>query len=367
MTTTNNSNSPPVIQNTSLISINISAQALLKLTTTNYISWKLQFHTLFVGYDLLGYIDGSKPCPPSIITQNNTTVPNPAHNTWIRQDQLILNALVGSLSPTTIPFIARAKTSAEAWLILANTYAKPSRERMKQVKNQMKNLTKGSQTVTEFLQLVKCRADELPILGAPMNEDDLIDKILDGLRDEYKEIIRAVQARDTMIMFDELHEKLLNFEVSLQGAKSEPSHFPTSANPANRNTTSWHPSFNSGNTSNNWHPSTHSGNNRTDWRPSLNTNNRSPAFPNVGQNSSHNQRPPSRPYLGYFQICGIQGHTAKRCPSFRLVPNQPNTTLVAPVNNSLTPWQPRAHFAANTTPDSFPIGVSADSCPLNSP
>ena len=131
MTTTNNSNSPPVIQNTNepntyLISINISAQAPLKLTITNYISWKLQFHTVFVGYDLLGYIDGSKPCPSSTITQNNTIVPNPTHNTWIRQDQLIFNALVGSLSPTIISFIARAKTSAEAWLILENTYAKPS-------------------------------------------------------------------------------------------------------------------------------------------------------------------------------------------------------------------------------------------------
>ena len=136
---------------------------------------------------------------------------------------------------------------------------------------------------------MKCRADELAILGAPMNEDDLIDEILDGLGNDYKEIIRAVQARDTMIMFDELHEKLLNFKVSLQGAKFEPSHFPASANPANRNTTSWRPSFNSSNTSNNWRPSTHFGNNITDWRPLPNTNNRSPTFPNAGQNSSRNQ------------------------------------------------------------------------------
>ncbi|KAJ0044605.1 hypothetical protein Pint_05446 [Pistacia integerrima] len=153
-----------------------------------------------------------------------------------------------------------------------------------------------------------------------------------------------------MITFDELHEKLLNFKASLQGTKSEPSHFPASANPTNRNTIGWRPSFNYGNTNNNWRPSTHSGNNSTSWRPSPNTNNRSPAFPNAGQNSSRSQRPPSRPYLGYCQICGLQGHTAKRCPSFRLVPNQPNTTPVAPVNSTTTPWQPRAHFAANTTP-----------------
>jgi len=32
---------------------------------------------------------------------------------------------------------------------------------------------------------------------------------LNGLDDEYKELVCAVQARDTAISFDELHEKLL--------------------------------------------------------------------------------------------------------------------------------------------------------------
>ena len=89
-----------------LITINISAQAPLKLTSINYLSWKLQFETLFIGYDLIGYIDGSKPCPPTTITANNTATTNPSHKLWIRQDQLLLNALIGSLSPTIIPFIA---------------------------------------------------------------------------------------------------------------------------------------------------------------------------------------------------------------------------------------------------------------------
>ena len=123
--------SQPTIHNTNepnqtLITINISAQAPLKLTNNNYMSWKLQFQTLFIGYDFLGYIDGSKPCPVATVTSNTTTTPNPAHTLWVRQDQLILNALVGSLSPTIIPFIARAQTSKAAWTILADTYAKPS-------------------------------------------------------------------------------------------------------------------------------------------------------------------------------------------------------------------------------------------------
>ncbi|CAL9004058.1 unnamed protein product [Prunus brigantina] len=188
---------PATILNTNaphqtLISINVAAQAPLKLTSTNYLSWKLQFQSLFIGYDLLGYIDGSKPCPPATLTQENTTIPNPSYSLWIRQDQLILNAIIGSLSPTIISFIAQAQTSKQAWTTLANTYAKPSRGRIKQIKHQLKYTTKGSLSITEFMQSIKTRADDLALLGASLDEEEITNKILDGLGDEYKELVRAL-------------------------------------------------------------------------------------------------------------------------------------------------------------------------------
>lgn len=76
-------------------------------------------------------------------------------------------------------------------------------------------MTKRHDIVTEFLQKVKAGADELALLRAPFDEDDLIDKILEALKDDYKELVRAVQVRDTLITFEELHEKLLNYEASL--------------------------------------------------------------------------------------------------------------------------------------------------------
>ena len=169
-----------------------------------------------------------------------------------------------------------------------------------------------------------------------MEEDDLTKKILDGLRDEYKELVRAVQARDTQITFDELHEKLLNYEAALPGTKFKPAHFLASANPAHRSNNGWRPSNLSNNRTNN-----------TGWRPLPNYTNNTPAY-NIGPNSSRNTRPP-RPYLGHCQICGIQGHTTKKCPSYRLVPNTPSTTTSVPTTNSPTPWQPRAHFATTTS------------------
>ena len=43
-----------------------------------------------------------------------------------------------------------------------------------------------------------------------MDHEDLLEKILDGLRSEYQYVIDAVNSHDTLISFDKLHEKLIN-------------------------------------------------------------------------------------------------------------------------------------------------------------
>ena len=62
----------------------------------------------------------------------------------------------------------------------------------------------------------KPRVYELMSLGKPMDNEDLLEKILDGLGSEYQYIIDAVNGRDTPISFNELHEKLINKEITLQ-------------------------------------------------------------------------------------------------------------------------------------------------------
>lgn len=78
-----------------------------------------------------------------------------------------------------------AITSSEAWTIPTNNYAKSLCGHIKQVKIHLKNPTKGLQSINVFLQTVKAHADELAILGAPMDEEDFMKKILNSLGDEY--------------------------------------------------------------------------------------------------------------------------------------------------------------------------------------
>ena len=50
-----------------IIPINTTSQLPLKLNKLNNTSWRVQFQSLLFGYDQLGYIDGTYPCPPSEI------------------------------------------------------------------------------------------------------------------------------------------------------------------------------------------------------------------------------------------------------------------------------------------------------------
>ncbi|KAK2648009.1 hypothetical protein Ddye_015498, partial [Dipteronia dyeriana] len=136
--------------------------------------------------------------------------------------------IIRSISPSIISFIASAKTSHDARTALANTYAKPSRDHIMHPKGLLTNISKGTQSITEYMQHAKSIVYELVMLNALENFEDLTVKILNGLGDEFKDILSVVCAHDTPISFEELHEKLFNFEVvlnkRLRRIKDLPSH-----------------------------------------------------------------------------------------------------------------------------------------------
>ena len=67
----------------SLIILN-AAQLPLKLEPTTYTSWKAQLDALLYGYGLLGFIDGTRLCPPSRTVTDGTSTPNTDYLLWLR-------------------------------------------------------------------------------------------------------------------------------------------------------------------------------------------------------------------------------------------------------------------------------------------
>ena len=65
----------------------------------------------------------------------------------------------------------------------------------------------------------------------------------------------------------------------------------------------------------------------------------------IHNQTPHSPRPGPRPYLGYCQVCGLQGHTTKKCPSFKFIPQK---AVHSNGSTNTTSWQPQVHLAAST-------------------
>ncbi|XP_020886029.1 uncharacterized protein LOC110229685 [Arabidopsis lyrata subsp. lyrata] len=300
-----------------LISINMSN--ITKLTSINYLTWRLQIKALLDGHELQGFISETDQTPPSHITTGTVTTVNPKFTCWTRQDRLLYSAIIGTLSLQVQPLVARTTTTREIWASLAKTFGNPSRGHINQLREQLKGVSKGNQSVQDYMKNIVTKADQLALLGSPMPHEDLLDHITRGLDEDYRPVVELVNGRDTPISIEELHEKLLNRENHLLYAAATTTTPPASANVAQQK---------------------------------FNNNN------NHGRGRGAGRGSQGRGYQGKCQICGIHGHSARTCRQLNSPQwSQPSSYYPSPPSqNTWTPsppmppqhWQPRAHYTAST-------------------
>lgn len=288
----------------------VSLGHITKLCSTNYSIWEPQLTATLTGYGVIGYVNGTKIAPAKTITIETVSKPNPAYETWLRQDKLIFGAIVGTVSPSLQPLISRSSSSLVAWQTLAKTFASPSRGHIKQIKTRMRNITKGSRSVTEYMCDMKTCADQLASLDNPMKEEDIVDKILEQIHDsDYDVIVNGIHSRESDISFDELNEKLVNHEALLQQQSYVLSSVPITANYAQKQHYK---------------------------QPSSST----PIQPHITAPKYQ-----AKPYNGKCQWCRQTGHFVSQCPIF--LQQFPNAT---PPNSGPTTTAPQPKYGYKSAP-----------------
>ncbi|WVZ15231.1 hypothetical protein V8G54_012797 [Vigna mungo] len=258
----------------------ITRSSVTKLLPSNYLTWKLQVEALLDGYDLLKYPYGSFPAPPmTISTTGVPPTPNPAYQTWRRQDRLIYGALLTTLSPEVASLVSQTTTSHDLWTLLQRTYAKASCSHLKQLKERLHTASKGTQSITTYMHSPKQTANLLASLGSPVFVEDMTDHVLRGLDNGYRAVIDGVNARDTPILFYDLLEKLLIQELSLVAAQRQ---LPTPMTALNAQT-----------------------------RPNHYDKTRSRQFSASSSSRNH------KLFLGQCQWCNVKGHVLSQCHTFK--------------------------------------------------
>lgn len=72
--------------------------------------------SILIGYDLMGYVDGFYiSLSAKTISNDGKETLNPAYSKWIRQDQMLFNEIIASVSKSVISLIASSTTSQEPW------------------------------------------------------------------------------------------------------------------------------------------------------------------------------------------------------------------------------------------------------------
>jgi hypothetical protein len=86
-----------------------------------------------LGQGVFHFVDGSVLCPPSQVSDSSSgssLAINPSFLRWKQHDQLILSALLSSLSMDVLHLVVDCQTSSCVWRTLEKTFASPSNSRI---------------------------------------------------------------------------------------------------------------------------------------------------------------------------------------------------------------------------------------------
>ena len=146
------------IQTPLLLLSNMSNLMSVKLDSTNFIVWKHQLSSILKAYSMIDYVDGTVPSPTRFLTNADgalTTTVNPEFQLWNTRDQGLLALINSILSHSVLSMVVGHNSAQEVWKTLEHRFTSTSRANVLNLKIELHNLKKGSESISSYLQKVK--------------------------------------------------------------------------------------------------------------------------------------------------------------------------------------------------------------------
>ncbi|XP_019457621.1 PREDICTED: uncharacterized protein LOC109358010 [Lupinus angustifolius] len=122
-----------------------------------------------------------------------------------------------------------------AWTHLNKQYASRSHTRVMSLKERLALVTKGISSVNDYIRSIRVIGDELTLIGHPIDDIDLVIAALNGLKPSFYEFSATIRTRDSTLMFNDLYDKVIDFEIFLNRDDHNQS-FPVTTNYTHRTT-----------------------------------------------------------------------------------------------------------------------------------
>jgi hypothetical protein len=208
-----------------VVSASLSIPVSEKLTRDNHHLWCVQVLPAIRAAQLEGFLDGSKKAPEKNLEiekdSKKLTVPNPDYAVWRVCDQHVLTDLVTSLSREVLAGVASNATAATMWVAISRSFASQSRSRVLHLRNQLMAMRKGDMSIASYFLTMRGYADEMAAVEKPLDDDDVVSYILNGLDADYNLLIEQVNGMTETISPETLYSWLLDTEARVVSQKMQ--------------------------------------------------------------------------------------------------------------------------------------------------
>ena len=207
----------------------------IKLTRENFLLWKTQIFPLLNYHDLAHILTQDPPISTQLDDHGGITV-NPTYQTWWRQDQQVLSLIVTSLSKSVISCVLGKNTTKEVWLALSKHFSSTNPSRIMHLHNRLHNTSKGTQSISDFVQDIQRTCEELAAAGHPVQETVTIYDVLRGLGSSYSAFCAGISSNLANMCLDDViaqinsYDELMKFSNPTQDTGTM--EFPPTANQA---------------------------------------------------------------------------------------------------------------------------------------
>jgi hypothetical protein len=153
---------------------------------------------------------------------------------WRVRDQHVLTYLVTSLSREVLVGVTSNATAATMWAAISQSFASQSWSRVLHLRNQLVATRKGDMSIASYFSTMRRYADEMVAAGKPLDDDDVVSYILNGLDVDYNSLIEQVNGMTKTISQETLYSRLLDTEERVASQKMQREQYHMVANAAAR-------------------------------------------------------------------------------------------------------------------------------------
>lgn len=169
---------------------------------------------------LVGFITGKKVPPQAEVDEKQgekvVKIPNPAYEDWVASDQQVLGFLLSMLSKEILPQVATTRMVAAAWAAIEEIFASHTRTRTINIRLVLSTTKKETMTVSQYYTKMKALGDEMAAAGKPLDDEEMIGYILNGLESDFNPVVSALVTRVEPTSMSELYSQLISFETRLE-------------------------------------------------------------------------------------------------------------------------------------------------------